>query len=574
MPSSNSATRLRTPSLLHQPRWLTPCALSLLVVLVACQAHNAALPHLVEDDGVTHPLHEKLVGKIVFTEGLIPLDAYQESSFRSSFFISEDSNLAFTAFLERSLVNELHTLDRTLSAEDLSANGNYQFKFFVDGDLVFTENLNPRAGSFNNKSRSTILRAPLVSTEGEDYWPRFMWARFFHRDGGEALLKNGPHDFRIEMRSYLRQEESREGDLLAAGEIRLTLPAPPPVTEEQVAVQEIAPDSGWPLSKARFDEQKIRELNRGIFQNDFKQINGLVVIQDGELLLEQYFNGADRSTLHDPRSVGKTFASAVTGIALADQHLESTEQTLSEFYDLSRFENHSEAKENVTLKSLLTMSSGFDATDFDSESPGNEENMYPTDDWVRFALDLSMDETKELGKNWDYFTAGVVVLGDILHKSVPGGLEDYAEKKLFAPLGIERYQWPYTPQGVANTAGGLAMRALDFAKFGQVYKNGGTWNGKQVLPASWVEASLSNYFPNSDQHDGYGYLFWRETFTVNGEAVEAYLCSGNGGNKIYIFPDHPLVIVVTASAYGRMYGHPQVARLMTNYVLPAILSDR
>ena len=103
--------------------------------------------------------------------------------------------------------------------------------------------------------------------------------------------------------------------------------------------------------------------------------------------------------------------------------------------------------------------------------------MYPTDNWVKFALDLPMTANK-IGENWNYFTSGVVVAGDILDKSVPKGLENYADKKLFKPLGITNYKWQFTPQQKPSLAGGLRMKALDFAKFGQLYKNNGTWSGK------------------------------------------------------------------------------------------------
>ena len=113
------------------------------------------------------------------------------------------------------------------------------------------------------------------------------------------------------------------------------------------------------------------------------------------------------------------------------------------------------------------MSSGFDGNDEDDSSIGNEENMYPTEDWVKFTLDLPYQDS--LKNKWHYFTAGVVLLGDILNKSVPNGLEKYAENKLFKPLEIKNYKWQYTPQNVPNTAGGIQMNALDFAKYGRSY---------------------------------------------------------------------------------------------------------
>ena len=186
-------------------------------------------------------------------------------------------------------------------------------------------------------------------------------------------------------------------------------------------------------------------------------------------------------------------------------------------------------------------------------------------------MDLPVDSSKVNGKQWDYFTAGVVLLGDILNKSVPNGLEKYANKKLFTPLGIKNYKWQYTPQNVANTAGGLEMNALDFAKFGQLYKNNGVWNQQQILPKDWVAKSLSHQMQIPEtEHEFYGYLFWNKTYAVNSKQYETYYSSGNGGNKIFIFKDQPIVVVITSTAYNTPYGHSQVDKLMTNYLLPAI----
>ncbi|MET0464771.1 MAG: serine hydrolase, partial [Chitinophagaceae bacterium] len=289
------------------------------------------------------------------------------------------------------------------------------------------------------------------------------------------------------------------------------------------------------------------------------------------LLLEEYFNTANRNTLHNTRSVGKSFASTLMGAAIEDGYIKDENQPLANFYRLREFGNYSSLKDSVTLKNLLTMSSGFNGSDQNENSPGNEENMYPTDNWVKFALDLSMDSSKKNGEQWDYFTAGVVLLGDILHKNVPGGLEKYAAIRLFEPMGIKHYKWLYTPQKVANTAGGLGLRSLDLAKYGQLYKNNGDWNGRQLIPKEWITKSFTNYFPDNDNLTGYGYLFWKEIFELNGKTFEAFGCSGNGGNKVYVFKDLPLVIVITATAYNRPYAHPQVKKIMHEYLLPAVI---
>jgi len=342
--------------------------------------------------------------------------------------------------------------------------------------------------------------------------------------------------------------------------------------EAAVAPQAVRPGGGWEVSDDACDRDKIGELKRRIAQGEFKDITSVVVIKGGKLLVEEYFNGADRTTLHNTRSVGKTFASALMGAAIRDGYIKDLDQTLGEFYDLRSFANFSAKKSAVALKNLMTMSSAFLGSDNDAASPGNEENMYPAANWVKFALDLPMDAAKENGKQWDYFTAGVVLVGDILDRAVPGGLENYADRVLFKPLGITRYQWQYTPQKVVNTAGGLQMSSLDYAKFGQLYRDRGRWNGVPVLPEEWVAKSFQKYLPIPFIAGGhYGLLFWNMTYHVDGRPLETFFCTGNGGNKIFVFLDQPLVVVVTATAYGKPYMHSQVDKMMESYILPAVV---
>ena len=220
------------------------------------------------------------------------------------------------------------------------------------------------------------------------------------------------------------------------------------------------------------------------------------------------------------------------------------------------------------------MSSGFLGNDNDDESPGTEDKMHASDNYVKFALDLPMHKTKVIGRDYNYFTVGSNLLGDIVNKSVPEGLDSYANKKLFAPLNITKYKWFYTPQNVPYTGGGIRMRAIDFAKYGQLYKNNGQWKGKQILTKDWVEQSLAKQV--SQDYGGikgfhYGYLFWNRTYTVNGKNYEVSFSAGNGGNKIFIFKDIPFVGVITASAYSQPGSHANVDKMMQDYILPAVL---
>ena len=530
-------------------------------------------PLVLQEGEMTDDFHKKHIGQITFMADYIPYEDYFEKDFLSSIQLNEKTNLNMRTYLGKTIAWYLHELEPELSVEDLCAKGNIQYTFYVDDKLIYQENLPIGAGGPWFKTTPLVFAKPLASTKEEDSWGRFLWMRFMKKGGGENALESGSHDLKIEIRPYIETDKLKVGNVIAAGNIRIERGGEKPVDESLIAVQEIKDGSGWKVSEATYDVEAIREMNKRIAQERYKNITGIAVIKNGELLIEEYFNKANRETKHDPRSVGKTFASTVMGIAIEDGHIKSENQTLKEFYDLKGFDNYSEKKGDVSLKNLLMMNSAFEGSDDNMDSPGNEEYMYPTKNWVKFALDLPMSE-RAIGERWDYFTAGVVVLGDILHQKVPSGLEKYAHEKLFVPLGIYDYQWEYTPQKVANTAGGIRLRLLDFAKYGQLYKNGGKWNEQQIIPEKWVTESLSRLTPvPKDMGAGYGYLFWNRDYTINSKTYQAAYCSGNGGNKIYIFKELSLVVVITATAYGQPYGHFQVEQMMEKYILPAVVEE-
>lgn len=521
----------------------------------------------VKCDSITYPIHKANIGKIAFMTKTVPIETFKQTDFLTTFELLEEADLNIRVFFGNSLTNFLHLLSPQLTPDELTKNGNYQFTFFVDNKKIYIENLNIGAGSTDSKNQRTILRIPLISSMNEDSWGRFLWNRFYG-NGGQDALTNGEHLLKIEIRPYLIMNETVIGNVIAEGEVKIIIPEIK-IDEQLVKIQTIKPLKDFQISEKQIDTTKIEELNRKIVTQNFKDITSIVILKDGKLLLEEYFNGANRKTLHDTRSVGKSFTSTLLGIAINENYIKSDNETLNEFYKLNSFKNYSTAKDSITLKDLLTMSSTFDGSDMNSESPGNEENMYPTENWVEFALNLPIDQSKIVNKQWDYFTAGVVVLGDIIHKSVPNGLEKYSKEKLFNPLEIKKYKWQFTPQKVPNTAGSIQLRSLDYAKYGQLYKNEGIWKGKQILSKKWIKSSFSHHLIISED-EYYGYLFWNKTYTVNGVNYEVYYSSGNGGNRIFIFKDFPIVVVITSTAYNTPYGHKQVDKIMQNYLIEAI----
>jgi CubicO group peptidase (beta-lactamase class C family) len=543
-------------------------SISLFFLILISSLSFGQIQNIIDPEKIENSIQKNHLNTVLFLDESIPVENIKETDFLKSMIFQEEKDFDIRVFLDNSLVNYLHQLDSTLSADELIKKGNYQFNFLVDGKLIYTENINPGAGTLESKKLKTSFRIPFLSTKNEDSWGRYLWMRFYFANGGIDALETGNHLLKIEIKPYLKTPTLKIGKVIAKGEVQLVIPKKN-VPEQQIVIQKIKPNSGWKTSNEKFNSEKIRALNHKIAENRFREITGIVVVKNDKLLLEEYFNGYERDSLNDTRSVGKSFSSALMGIAIKDGYIKNENQSLKEFYDLKKFNNYSSKKDSVTIKSLLTMSSGFNGNDEDYESPGNEENMYPTDNWIKFVLDLPMTENK-IGKNWNYFTVGVVLTGDILDKSVPKGLENYANQKLFQPLGITNYKWQFTPQQKPSLAGGLRMNALDFAKFGQLYKNNGTWNGKRVLDKNWIKKSFTNYFSDNKDFEGYGYLFWRKIYKMGNKEFESYQSSGNGGNKIIIFTEIPVVMVITAKAYNKSYAHSQVDKIVQQYLLPAI----
>lgn len=275
----------------------------------------------------------------------------------------------------------------------------------------------------------------------------------------------------------------------------------------------------------------------------FGAITSVVVSRGGEVVLEQYEDG-DASTLRNTRSCTKTVAGMLLGIAIERGLVAGVGATLGEL-----LEDVPEDKRAITLQELLTMSSCLDCNDWDDGSPGNEEEMYPRDDWVGFALGLPLRSER----TFSYCTAGVVTLGVALERAVGGSLADFARLELFEQLGIERAEWQRTPRGQTSTAGGLLLTSRSLLALGELYLRG----GDGVVPHEWVDASTRPH-ARIDPETEYGYLWWLKTYA----GARSFFMTGMGGNRVHVFPELELVVVITSANFGRRDAHALSDRLV------------
>jgi CubicO group peptidase (beta-lactamase class C family) len=217
------------------------------------------------------------------------------------------------------------------------------------------------------------------------------------------------------------------------------------------------------------------------------------------------------------------------------------------------------------------MSSIVECDDWIEYSRGNEERMYPMEDWAAFYLDLPVRglpwKHDKSVRPFSYCTSGVFVLGQMIARAAKMPVDEFARVRLFEPLGITRAEWAYSPLGLAMTGGGLRLTSRDWIKLAQLYANGGVWNGKRIVSAAWVARSTRKHARIDDETD-YGYLWW----LVKWGGVRAYAMQGNGGNKVGVLPERDLIVVITSTNYNTRGMHEQTTKLLTDYILPATSS--
>lgn len=336
---------------------------------------------------------------------------------------------------------------------------------------------------------------------------------------------------------------------------------------------------GWKLSR-------LADLEKAIAANEFPGVTSVVVAQQGKLVYERYFGDGAPDRLNDTRSATKSVTALLVGAAI-DRHLLPSAQAkvYDYFADQAPWQNPSARKSAITVEDLLTMSSAWECDDENQFSNGNEERMYVSESWTRFALDLPMrgfapwmtrPENSPHGRAFSYCTAGSFLLGALVEKVAGKSLAAFSADVLERPLGITQVQWNTSSEGVGMGGGGTRYRSRDLAKLGQLVADGGRWQGRQVISKAWIDQALTVH-AQAREDANYGYQFWNFQIPVTtadgGKATtSAWAMSGNGGNYVFIVPEKKLVAVITRSSYNQRNVHPQSQQMFGDYLLKAMPS--
>lgn len=321
-------------------------------------------------------------------------------------------------------------------------------------------------------------------------------------------------------------------------------------------------------------------MTTAIEAGEFGQITSVLVARDGALVYERYFDGLGPEARRNTRSVTKTVTGMLVGLAIEDGLLPGVDaRVLEHLGHPVAPANPDPRKDAMSVEDLLTMSGPLECDDENSFSRGNEERMYLIEDWVGFFVDLPIQGfpawvakpgDSPYGRSFRYCTAGVTTLGAVVEHASGEPLEDYAQRRLFAPLGIDSPAWQFSPLGLAQGGGGLGLRSRDLLALAQMHADGGIYNGVQVLPEQWVREALSPHAAIAGQ-DGfeYGYLWWLMRLPGPDGEILAQAMNGSGGNSVQILPEEGLVIVVTTTNFDARQPHLITMRLVTQHIVPA-----
>jgi len=295
--------------------------------------------------------------------------------------------------------------------------------------------------------------------------------------------------------------------------------------------------------------------------NGKTEFHSFMMLRHGKVVAEGWWNPYRSDLKHTLYSTSKSFTATAIGFAVTEKRLSVSDKVVS-FFPNDLPDTVSPYLAQLTVKDVLMMSDGQDP----------EPNVRSDSNWVKGFLSAPI--VNEPGTKFLYNSMGTYMLSAIVQKVTGQKVIDYLRPRLFEPLGITGMDWETDPRGINTGGWGLRLKTEDMAKFGQLFLQNGHWNGKQILPASWIEeASTAKIMqePNApqakkDSNDwvqGYCYQMWRCR-------NNAFRGDGAFGQFIIVMPDKDVVVAITAETPDMQ----SEINLVWKYLLPAMKDEK
>jgi len=322
------------------------------------------------------------------------------------------------------------------------------------------------------------------------------------------------------------------------------------------------PTEGWRFAASEdvgLDPVRLGEMLSAINEQGIGA-DSVMVVRDGHMVLDAYFSSFDEGRRHIIYSCTKSIVSTLIGIAHEEGYIESLDQRVLDFFPNVTVENLDAWKEEMTLRDLLTMTSGFDARDSYLYNWENLDRMHDAEDAVQYVLNLPM--TEEPGTRFEYTNGVSHLLSCIITETTNKTALEFARERLFDPLGITDVEWSTDSRGNNWGYSGLYLTPHDMAKIGYLFLNGGEWDGEQIVSSDWVEEATSVHFHAGTLLDDYGFQWW-----VSPRGY--YSAIGYRGQFIHVVPDLNLVVITTGHVDEDF---TRIQSLLEEYVIPAVVS--
>lgn len=317
------------------------------------------------------------------------------------------------------------------------------------------------------------------------------------------------------------------------------------------------------------NNEKLSELEHTI-KSEYNNINGIVIIKNGNLAYEKYFNGKSPDDCQHVASVTKSVLSALIGIAIDKGYIKSVEEKVVDFFP-KYITDANKQKQQITIRHLLTMTVPYPYEDWHEPL----DILCQQQDWIKYTLDI-IGENGDLGA-FKYATAGAHLLSAILTESTGKSARAFANEHLFTPLGMKEipdYQmnaygfddlfgknvkgWVHDPNGHSTGGWGLTLTTRDMARFGYLYLNNGVWNNNRVLSETWIRESTEMNYHN------YGYLWWLR----QEDGLSTFSAIGDGGNMICCIPNMNMIVAISS----QFIMNPRDRwPFIKDYIIPAVL---
>ncbi len=324
----------------------------------------------------------------------------------------------------------------------------------------------------------------------------------------------------------------------------------------------------WAISNVEAYQIDRTALDRAYTHAEAMQpLSSLLIARYGNLVAEHYFRGATARQQVNIKSASKSVLGILFGIAVDEGYFPNLDAPISTWFpDYYAQDDIPPAKRAITLHHLLTMTPGLETTSFQ-----NYGAWVSSRNWATYALDQPIVHTPG-GDAMVYSTGTTHLISVILSKATGQSTLAWAREKLFRPMGIALPSWDRDPQGFYLGGNNMALTPRQLLAIGQLYLDGGSYEGRQLVSPEWIKHSTTRYVNRSYRGFHYGYFWWLEDFG----GYDTWFAWGYGGQYVFIIPELDLVVACTSALTGRPRGVDHNARiyeLLEHYVLPAVLPN-